>query len=109
MPRPGAGAGTPGRTAPMNFKAFKSCEPVRSMFRGLRMEDILKEATSWSHLQRSIVAFNGCDQGHFVDRVRRRDGTASSGERVLLHAICFMADFAWLADELDTVDEQGRA
>jgi hypothetical protein len=51
-------------------------------------------------LRTLIVKFNDCDEGNFVKLVRNCDGVASSGERVLLHAICYACDFAWLADEL---------
>lgn len=84
----------------MNFRTFKSGQPGREMFRGLGIADLLAAAESWDGLRSLVVAFNDQDKGHFVDAVRRRDGTASSGERVLLHAICFACDFAWLADEL---------
>jgi hypothetical protein len=36
----------------------------------------------------------------FVVPARQCDGVASSGERVLLHAILHVTDFTWLADEL---------
>lgn len=84
----------------MDFAAFKSSAPARAMFLKLGLPDYLEQAQSWRMLRALIVDFNGCDAGRFVNRVRRCDGVASSGERVLLHAICFAVDFAWLADEL---------
>jgi len=48
-----------------------------------------------------IVEYNDCDEGRFVKAARRYDSVCSSGERVLLHAILYVTDFAWLADELD--------
>ena len=87
---------------PMNdFAWFKQSEPARAMFRKLDLSDYLESATSWRALRALIVDFNGCDQGNFVNLARQCDGVASSGERVLLHAICYVCDFAWLADELD--------
>ena len=92
----------------MGFDAFKESDPAQSMFRSLRLEKLLQASETWNELQAQIVAFNSAE-GHFVERVRHRDGVASTGERVLLHAICFATDFAWLADELDTTEESGRA
>src|SRR6266498_413501 len=86
----------------MNFAEFKASDPARAMFHKLGLLDILEGATSWRMLRALIVDFNGCDKGLFVDLVRQCDGVCSSGERVLLHAICFACDFAWLADDLRT-------
>jgi hypothetical protein len=83
-----------------DFAAFKSSEPARAMFRKLGLSDLLQDASGWPSLRALVVAFNGCDQGRFVALARQCDGVASSGERVLLHAICYVTDFAWLADEL---------
>jgi hypothetical protein len=77
------------------------------MFRKLDLTDILDAATSWRSLRALIVDFNDPDEGHFVDRARDCDGVASSGERILLHAICYVTDFAWLADELAGTDKTG--
>ncbi len=84
----------------MTFAEFKSSQPARAMFRKLGLSEYLEAAQSWRNLRALVVDFNGCDKGRFVDLVRRCDGVASSGERVLLHAICYACDFAWLADEL---------
>ena len=84
----------------MNFTEFKAGQPARAMFRKLGLTEYLEAATSWRMLRSLIVKFNDCDQGNFVKLVRQCDGVASSGERVLLHAICYVTDFAWLADEL---------
>jgi hypothetical protein len=70
------------------------------MFRKLRLEQYLEAAQSWGSLCSLIVDYNDPDKGLFVDAARRCDGVCSSGERVLLHAILFATDFAWLADEL---------
>jgi hypothetical protein len=52
-------------------------------------------------LRSLIVDFNdNKKRGAFVESARLVDGVASSGERVLLHAILYVTDFAWLADEL---------
>jgi hypothetical protein len=84
----------------MNFNEFQASEPARAMFRKLGLLDILEEARNWRALRGLVVDFNGCDQGNFVKLARRCDGVSSSGERILLHAICYVTDFAWLADEL---------
>lgn len=84
----------------MDFAKFKASEPAKAMFRKLDLSEYLEAATSWRALRSLIVDFNGCDEGRFVDLARRCDGVASSGERVLLHAILYVTDFAWLADEL---------
>lgn len=83
-----------------DFSIFKRMDPARDMFRKLELLEYLEVANSWRSLRSLIVQFNDCDQGNFVKLVRQCDGVCSSGERVLLHAICFVTDFAWLADEL---------
>lgn len=85
---------------PLSFDAFKAGEPARIMFAKLGLEDYLAAATSWRDLRTLIVTFNDPDIGRFVKLVRQCDGVCSSGERVLLHAICHVCDFAWLADKL---------
>jgi hypothetical protein len=84
----------------MDFAAFKTSHPAKIMFRKVGLEQLLDEATSWRMLRAFVVDFNGCDKGHFVKIARRLDGVCSSGERVLLHAILYATDFAWLADKL---------
>jgi hypothetical protein len=84
----------------VTFPEWKASRPVRAMFRKLGLSDILDAALSWRALRALIVRFNDPDKGHFVTLVRDCDGVASSGERILLHAICYVVDFAWLADEL---------
>lgn len=84
----------------MNFASFKTSEPARVMFRKLGLLEYLETSKSWNSLRALIVEFNDPDKGRFVALARECDGVASSGERVLLHAICYAADFAWLADEL---------
>lgn len=85
----------------MDFKAFQSCDPARAIFRAMGLLDYLESSTSWRALRALIVDYNDCDAGHFVKAARKYDGVCSSGERVLLHAILYVTDFAWLADELD--------
>jgi hypothetical protein len=85
---------------PAGFEAFKAGQPARAIFRALGLSEYLEAATSWRVLRMLIVQFNDCDKGNFVALARRYDGVCSSGERVLLHAICYVTDFAWLADEL---------
>jgi hypothetical protein len=94
----------PPRTAPayLGFAWFQSSHPARAMFRKLGLEDYLTAAPSWRALRCMIVDFNDPDEGRFVKLVRHCDGVCSSGERVLLHAIATVCDFAWLADELGT-------
>jgi hypothetical protein len=89
----------------LTFDDFKAGEPARSMFRKMRLGQYLEVATSWRSLRTLIVDYNDPDKGLFVEAARRCNDVASSGERVLLHAILFVTDFAWLADEL----ARGRA
>lgn len=84
----------------MNFEEFQSSQPAREIFRKLGLSEYLEEATSWRALRAFIIHFNGADEGTFVALARECDGSVSSGERILLHAILYAADFAWLADEL---------
>lgn len=83
-----------------DFASFKAGEPARSMFRKMGLLQYLEAAQSWRSLRRLIVDFNDPDVGHFVALARRCDGVSSSGERILLHAILYVTDFGWLADEL---------
>jgi hypothetical protein len=84
----------------MTFLEFKASAPARAMFRKMGLLEYLDDASSWRELRALIVQFNDCDKGNFVDIAKACDGVASSGERVLLHAILYVTDFAWLADEL---------
>jgi len=84
----------------MDFASFKASQPAQAMFRKLGLEAYLGAATSWRSLRTLIVHFNDCDAGNFVALARQCNGVCSSGERVLLHAILYVTDFAWLADEL---------
>lgn len=84
----------------MDFAAFKASRPATAMFAKMGLLDILEGATSWRALRTLIVHFNDCDKGNFVALARECNGVASSGERILLHAILYVTDFAWLADEL---------
>lgn len=88
-----------------DFAAFKSGHPAQSIFRAMHLSEHLSAADSWRELCDLIVDFNHRSNGGFVENARKYDGVASSGERVLLHAILFATDFAWLADELT----EGRA
>lgn len=95
----------------MDFETFKASEPAQSMFRRLGMAEILEQSETWRELQRNVVDFNDYTggNGHFVDRVQKAAGKMSSGERVLLNAICHATDFSWLANKLDTKDRKSVA
>lgn len=84
----------------MNFEEFKLCYPAQSIFRKLGLTEYLEAAQSWKQLRYMIVEFNNPDEGRFVKLAKQCDGVCSSGERVLLHAILYVTDFAWLADKL---------
>jgi hypothetical protein len=84
----------------LSFAAFKAGQPARAIFRAMGLSEYLEGANNWRSLRALIVDYNDCDKGLFVDSARRYDGVCSSGERVLLHAILYVTDFAWLADEL---------
>ncbi|MBX9820051.1 hypothetical protein [Afipia birgiae] len=84
----------------MSFRDFKNGEPAKAIFRAMGLGSYLDAAGSWYALRHLIVDFNDKSSGGFVDRARKCDGVASSGERTLLHAVLFATDFAWLADEL---------
>lgn len=92
----------------MTFAEFQAGAPARAIFMKLGLIEILEVADSWKLLRKLIVDYNGADEGRFVALVRNCDAVASSGERVMLHAICYAVDFAWLADELDTSDTWRR-
>lgn len=85
----------------MNFIKFKSSDPVKAAFRRMGLSQYLNAAQDWHELRSLIVDYNDCDAGRFVNVARRYDSECSSGERVLLHAILYVTDFPWLADELD--------
>ena len=94
-------------TPMMTFPEWQTSRPVRDMFAKLGLHDYLASAASWRMLRALIVDFNDGDKGNFVQLARVCDGVTSSGERVLLHAILYVTDFAWLADELAGVDKKG--
>lgn len=99
-------------SASISFAAFQASAPARSMFDKLDLLDYLEQATSWRALRAMIVHFNDPDVGRFVKLVRQCDGVCSSGERILLHAIATVCDFAWLADKLShgrSWQDMGRA
>lgn len=92
----------------MDFAQFQQSSPARSMFRRLGFIDYLDAARSFHTLRALIVDHNDNEKrGAFVEAAKRADGTCSSGERILLHAILYVTDFAWLADELDKDSERG--
>jgi hypothetical protein len=92
----------------MDFAEFQKSSPARSMFRRLGFIEYLDAANSFRMLRSLIVDYNdNKERGAFVDAAKRADGTCSSGERILLHAILYLTDFAWLADELDKEAERG--
>ena len=91
----------------MHFGDFKGSGAARGIFRKMGLLEYLEAANSWRDLRTLIVDFNDADEGNFVKLARECDGVASSGERVLLHAVCYVCDFAWLADELAT-DSKGK-
>ena len=85
----------------MEFTEFKS-GPASSLFAGLGKDwaAIREEAYSFEHLRRTIIHYNDRDVGRFVAVVRRYAGKCSSGEYRLLLAVCALADFGHVADEL---------
>ena len=85
----------------MDFRSFKECLPVRQMSDAMNIGELLRAAQSWDHLRRAVVRQNDERDGQYVEAARRHAGECSSGERVLLHALLYATDFAWLADELD--------
>ncbi len=86
----------------MTFDEFKASEPAQSMFRKLGLSEYLEAADSWRMLRALLVHYNDTlDRGAVVKIARRCDGVCSSGERVLLHAILYAVDFAWLSDKMD--------
>jgi hypothetical protein len=91
----------------MTFDEFKASDPARNIFRKMGLLEYLEESTSWPMLRTLIVRFNDDSNGEFpfVALARECDDVASSGERILLHAILYVTDFAWLADELAGADE----
>jgi hypothetical protein len=90
-----------GRHAPdVRWRRPLAARRLRSSACGPVLLDFQAASSSWRALRRLIVDFNGADEGNFVELARQCDGVCSSGERVLLHAILYVTDFAWLADEL---------
>lgn len=93
----------------MTFAEFQASQPARDIFRKMGLLEYLESAHGWRSLRSAIVELNdNKDRGKLVALARDCDGVASSGERVLLHAVLYVTDFAWLADELGT-DSKGRS
>jgi hypothetical protein len=85
----------------MDFRSFKKSQPVERVFDALGFSGHLRAAQSWDQLRCLVAEQNGQDNGGYVNAAQDYAGKCSSGERVLLHAILYATDFAWLADELD--------
>lgn len=85
----------------MSFSDFKT-GPVHHLFVALGGDwaAILDEAQSYEELRHAVVLHNDRDVGHFVRAARRYAGVCSSGEFRLLLAICSLADFGHVADDL---------
>jgi hypothetical protein len=66
-----------------------------------RMGIDISGLTTWRAYTDAVVRANDKPLGSIVEAARKLDGTASSGERAVLHAALAAADFAWLAQELD--------
>lgn len=91
------------------FEAFKAGEPGRDIVSRLCLSEYMEAATSWQTFRSLVTDLNdNKDRGCVVDIARSVDGVCSSGERILLHAILYALDFAWLADELAGVTRHER-
>jgi hypothetical protein len=85
----------------MEFTEFKG-GPASSLFRGAG-EGLGRHSERGplvENLRRTIIHHNNRDVGRFVAAVRRYAGKCSSGEYRLLLAVCALADFGHVADEL---------
>lgn len=67
----------------------------------------LEMSESFSDLRRHLVWLNDPDRGFFINAVRRRAGTASTGEFWLLMGIASLSDFGHIADKLCKKPWQG--
>ena len=85
----------------MNYDEFKG-GPARSVFAGLGQDwaSLLVLAGSFEQLRSMVIDRNDRDVGCFTKAVRRYATTCSTGEYLLLVAICALVDFADLADDL---------
>jgi hypothetical protein len=79
----------------MTFTEFKR-GPALSIFERMGLQAVLKKSRTWRDLRR--VLFDDGDK--FIAAVRTCNRNASSGERVLLHAILYATGFGWFADKL---------
>jgi hypothetical protein len=85
----------------MSFSDLK-VGPARHLFAALGADwaTVFNAAQSFEGLRYAIVRHNDPDVGRFVRAVRRYAKVCSSGEYRLLLAICSLADFGHVADEL---------
>lgn len=85
----------------MNFKEFKNCEPTLKVLEGLGLSECVSGCVDWYGFTKAVVGFNDQSGGRLVEDTKQYANSCSSGERVLLSAILYAADFSGLADNLD--------
>ena len=85
----------------MTFSDFK-IGPASHLFAALGRDwaAVLDGAQSYEGLRHAILECDDGDVGRFVRAVRRYAGVCSSGEFSLLVAVCALADFGHVADDL---------
>lgn len=82
----------------MNFKTWKTLDPVEDMARKLGFDISL--CNDWDDYGHRFQAANDRDVGHLVKRAKKIAGILSTGELPVLQAMLHAADFSRQADEI---------
>jgi hypothetical protein len=68
----------------------------------------LETSSTYAGFRRMIVHLNDPDQGHWINAIKRRAGTASTGEFWLLMGIAMLTDFGHIANALTRFNNRRR-
>lgn len=109
----------------MAFDEFKASDAVRSLLGSMGRPHPNpaaatdgNEALSWLHaleisstyagFRQRIVRLNDPNRGHWIKAIKRRAGTASTGEFWLLMGLAMLTDFGHIANQLTKANNKRR-
>lgn len=108
----------------MTFHEFKTSNSVRSLLGSMgkvppnprAVED--NDASSWlaalevsstyADFRQRIIRLNDPSHGHWINAIKRRAGTCSTGEYWLLMGIAMLTDFGHIANQLTKANTKRR-
>ena len=109
-----------GASGMMTFEDFKGSSAVRSLIRSLgklpadsvngdvAWLTVLDNSSTFGSFRRLIISLNNPDRGFWIDAIKRRAGTASTGEFWLLMGVAMLTDFGHVANELTKANARRR-